>query len=93
MLWDEEIKCAESVPGAQHYKVKDHMVKNTKYNNTHLGTDVKTCEKMIKYAPGPGSYNNDSTRGRSFNYKALNGPVGGDHLLLGGNSSIAPSLN
>jgi hypothetical protein len=69
------------------------MTKATKYNNIHLGTDVKMCEKMIKYAPGPGSYNNDSTRGRSFNYKALNGPVGGDHMLQAANLSIEPSLH
>jgi len=38
-----------------------------------MGTDVKTCAKAIKYTPGPGFYNNDSTRGRTFNYAARNG--------------------
>lgn len=85
-LWDEgklttkltccfliEVKLAEGIPGADSYKVKEKYSKASAYNNIHMGTDVKTCAKPIKYTPGPGYYNNDSTRGRSFNYKAQNG--------------------
>jgi hypothetical protein len=38
----------EAVPGSSAYRIKEHLVKPTKYNNVHLGTDVKMCEKMIK---------------------------------------------
>ena len=61
------------LPGADAYKPKDSQVKASAYNNIHMGTDVKTCAKPIKYTPGPGFYNNDSTRGRTFNYAARNG--------------------
>ena len=56
-----------------------------------MGTDVKTCAKPIKYAPGPGFYNNDSTRGRTFNYQARNGPyLTQNPLAAAGNDSLSP---
>jgi hypothetical protein len=65
-----EVKVAEVIPGADAYRLKDKLTKPTAYDNIHMGTDVKTCAKPIKYTPGPGFYNNDSTRGRTFNYAA-----------------------
>jgi len=77
-----DVRLADMVPGADAYKPIHTTQKPSRFNDTHLGTDVKTCEKMIKYTPGPGHYNNDSTRGRTFNYKARNGPYKGINQII-----------
>ena len=43
-------------PAPTSYDQDDSAIKLQRYNNIHLGTDVKVTAKNIKLTPGPGHY-------------------------------------
>ena len=59
-------------------------MKPARYNNIHLGTDVKCTAKDVELTPGPGHYGRfDGTLARTFHHQAKNqhptkGPVFAD---------------
>ena len=77
-----EVKLADNIPGCDAYKPLYTTQMPTRFNDTHLGTDIKMCEKLIKFTPGPGHYNSESTRGRTHNIRALNGPYKAINQLI-----------
>ena len=60
-------------PAPCAYKQGDQAIKQARYKNIHLGTDVKCTAKAIELTPGPGHYARfDGTMARTFNHQAKN---------------------
>lgn len=49
-----ETRRAEELPGACYYNQDDKAVRPARYDNIHMGTDIKVTKKQIKLTPGPG---------------------------------------
>ena len=65
-----ESKRGEETPAPTSYKQDDKAVRPLRYDNIHMGTDLKTTVKEINLTPGPGHYIRvDEQYPRTFHHK------------------------